>query len=189
MTKRTRTWLVCICRSTGCGSLSLTVQVPNNHILTQKPVLKSILLKTQVPNYWVLGPSGFWPVRIIRAMLFFCMQDRCGDSCGLDGLCLPWGSGHVSKFGPLDTQNSNCSLFMFREMPISLTSFHFLFHHPYTTPIYYSSFHFFSILPIQPQDNHPLPWTEVDDVEEVADPGSAETISELFPDGLPHKKA
>ena len=33
------------------------VQVPNNHILTQKPVLQLLLPKAQVPHCWVLGPS------------------------------------------------------------------------------------------------------------------------------------
>ena len=35
---------------------TLRVQVPNNHILPQKPVLQLLLPQSQVPNYWVHGP-------------------------------------------------------------------------------------------------------------------------------------
>ena len=35
---------------------ALRVQVPDNHILTQN--LYTLTTITQVPNYWVLGPSG-----------------------------------------------------------------------------------------------------------------------------------
>ena len=37
---------------------ALRAQVPNNQILTPRPVLELLLPKTQVPNCWVPGPSG-----------------------------------------------------------------------------------------------------------------------------------
>ena len=41
------------------GLYSLRVQEPNYHIyIYPKPVLQLLLPKTEVPNYWVLGPSG-----------------------------------------------------------------------------------------------------------------------------------
>ena len=45
--------------------LTLRVQVPNNHILTQKPILESLLPKSQVPKYWVLGPVGLHHLGIL----------------------------------------------------------------------------------------------------------------------------
>ena len=46
------------------GTLTRRVQVPNNHILTQNHVLELLLLlKPQVPNHWVHGPSGlYYPI-------------------------------------------------------------------------------------------------------------------------------
>ena len=37
---------------------TLRVQVPSNHILTQNMYYNYTITQTQVPNYWVLGPSG-----------------------------------------------------------------------------------------------------------------------------------
>ena len=36
---------------------TLRVQVPNSHILPPTPILQLLIPKSQVPNYWVLGPS------------------------------------------------------------------------------------------------------------------------------------
>ena len=38
--------------------VTLRVQVPNNHILTQNLYYNHYYPKPKVPNYWVLGPSG-----------------------------------------------------------------------------------------------------------------------------------
>ena len=58
----------CISLYSGLHDLYITlrVQVPNNHILTQKLYCKFLSPKSQEPNYWVHGPLGSGSPKLAR---------------------------------------------------------------------------------------------------------------------------